>query len=115
MSYWRKIPASPFVLCALLVSVLIVPGSVLAIEPAHQAAGERVEVRVANPVSWVAWLIDWMTGEAQISREAAAVEACMDPECSPPDPETTGSSEPTGGGGETNPTTEGGPGLDIGG
>lgn len=113
MSYWRKIPASPFVLCVLLVSALIVPGSTFAIEPAHQAAGERVELQVASPASWIAWLIDWMTGEVQTSLEAATVESCLDPECSPPDSETTGSSEPTGEG--TNPTTEGGPGLDIGG
>lgn len=116
MGFWRKRTASPVVVCVLLVSTFVLSGSTLALGPAQEPATETVEVHLWSPSSWMAWLVDWMTGGVQTNQEAASTEPCPEAECSPTGSEPTGSGEEEGsgsGGGGINPTTEGGPTLDV--
>lgn len=107
----QRVVASLVLCTAVLLSVLIVPGTTSAIEPSQQAAGERVEVALWSPSSWMVWLVGWLTGDVQVTQEAASADPCVDPNCTPPDTQTTDGGD-TGGGG-TDPTTEQGPVLDV--
>lgn len=101
---------SSLVLCTVLLGLLMVAGNISAIEPSQEAVREKVEMNVWSPSSWMAWLEGWLTGDLQVTQGATSTEPCTDPECSPPDAETT-----TGGsgGGEDDPMTEQGPVLDV--
>ena len=109
----RVVPS--LLLCsALLVSVLIVPGATWAIEPTQEVGGERVELQVWSPSSWMAWLLEWWTGgEVRVTEEAASSDSCIDPDCTPPDSETTTDGTGTEDDGGSDPTTEGGPQLEL--